>query len=82
MNLRLQALTGIYSEYGKFVGRSELVLKDILKWTKDQVLRDLYSKRMMSKIDGMRVADAGLVCGESYLIEKCVDYIRVRWVKS
>jgi len=58
------------------VDPSELVLNDILKWAKDQVLRDLYSKRMISNADGMKVAEAGLVCGESYLIEKCVDCIR------
>jgi hypothetical protein len=75
-NQRLQALVGTYSEYCKLVDRSELVLNDILKWAKDQVLRDLYSKRMTSKADGMRVAEAGFVFGESYLIEKCVDYSR------
>ena len=76
MNQRLQALRETHSEYCKFVGRSDLVANDIMEWAKDLVLHDLYSNRMTSKADGMRVADAGLVCGESYLTEKCVDYIR------
>ncbi|KAK5357242.1 hypothetical protein LTR11_011518 [Exophiala xenobiotica] len=75
MDQRLQARIGTYTVYGQVVDGSELVLNDILKWVKDQVLRDLCSKHMNSKADGMRVAEAGLVCGESYLIEKCVDCI-------
>lgn len=37
MDQRLQALIGIYSEYCKFVDKSEPVLNDILKWVKAQV---------------------------------------------
>lgn len=76
MHQRLQALIATYDEYCKLANRSEPDMNDILKWVKDQVLHDIYSMRMYQKVDGMKVANAGRVCGESYLIEECVDIIR------
>ena len=73
MDQMLQARIGTYTVYGQVVDRSELVLNDVLKWAKDQVVRDLSSKRIISKADGVKVVEVAHECGESYLIKKCVD---------
>lgn len=73
MHCRLRALIGIYYEYSNLDSQSEPVLNAILKWVNDQVLRNLYSNCMECSGDGISVAQVGIVCGESYIVEKYAE---------
>jgi hypothetical protein len=61
----LQALIGIYDRYRELEGQDPQTLASILTWMEDQMQELLTSTR-----HGQIAVEAGIRCGENYLIKQ------------
>ena len=66
----LQGLIGIYDSYSELEGHDSRTLAGILTWIEDQVQELLTRKRVKSIRDGQVAVEAGIRCGENYLIKQ------------